>query len=81
MENIFQNIDDLKLIYPDEWLLLGNPKLENTSVMGGVVLYHSQDKKEVCYIGRDKTTDFETVTITFAGDLKKKRSIGILRKL
>ena len=72
MENIFQNIDDLKLIYPDEWLLLGNPKLENTSVMGGVVLYHSQDKKEVCYIGRDKTTDFETVTITFAGDLKKK---------
>ena len=81
MENIFQNIDDLKQIYPDEWLLLGNPKLENTSVMGGVVLYHSQDKKEVCYIGRDKTTDFETVTITFAGDLKKKRSIGILRKL
>ena len=81
MENIFQNIDDLKLIYPDEWLLLGNPKLENTSVMGGVVLFHSQDKKEVCYIGRDKTTDFETVTITFAGDLKKKRSIGILRKL
>ena len=81
MENIFQNMDDLKQIYPDEWLLLGNPKLENTSVMGGVVLYHSQDKKEVCYIGRDKTADFETVTITFAGDLKKKRSIGILRKL
>ena len=81
MENIFQNIDDLKQIYPDEWLLLGNPKLENTSVMGGVLLFHSQDKKEVCYIGRDKTTDFATVTITFAGDLKKKHSIGILRKL
>ena len=75
MENIFQNIDDLKQIYPDEWLLLGNPKLENTSVMGGVVLFHSQDKKEVCYIGRDKITDIETVTIAFAGDLKKNAAL------
>lgn len=81
MENIYQNIDDLKQIYPNEWLLLGNPKLKNTSVIGGIVLFHSQDKKEVCYIGRDKVTNYDTVTITYAGDLRKERRIGILRKI
>ena len=81
MENIYQNIDDLKQIYPNEWLLLGNPKLKNTSVIGGIVIFHSQDKKEVCYIGRDKVTNYDTVTITYAGDLRKERRIGILRKI
>ena len=66
---------------PDEWVLLGNPEMKNTTVLGGVVLYHSKDKKEVCYIGRDKTADFSTVTITFAGNLKQQRKIGIFRKI
>lgn len=81
MEYLYQKIDDLKIIYPDEWLLLGNPKLENTTVLGGIVLYHSKDKKEVCYIGKNKTDDFDTVTITYSGELRKQRRIGILRKL
>ena len=70
MESIYQNIDDLKQIYPSEWLLLGNPKLKNTSVIGGIVLFHSQDKKKVYYIARDKATNYDTVTITYAGDLR-----------
>ncbi len=63
-------MEELKKKYPDEWVLLGDPEMKNTSVLGGVQLYHSKDKKEVCYIGRDKTTDYESVTIAFAGDLK-----------
>ena len=31
--------------YPNEWVLLGNPKTLNSVVLGGVVLYHSADKK------------------------------------
>ena len=81
MENTYIDFDELKEKYPDEWVLLGNPEMKNTTVLGGVVLYHSKDKKEVCYIGRDKTADFSTVTITFAGNLKQQRKIGILRKI
>ncbi|MDZ4759373.1 MAG: hypothetical protein SGJ10_14700 [Bacteroidota bacterium] len=44
----------MKKLYPDEWILLGNPETNDTSVLGGIALYHSKDKKEVCYIGRDK---------------------------
>lgn len=77
----YVSLDELKETYPDEWVLLGNPVLDNTSVLGGTVLFHSKDKKEVCYIGRDKTADYQTVTITFAGDIKQHRRIGILRNL
>lgn len=66
--------------FPDEWVLLGNPVLGKTSVLGGIVLFHSKDKKEVCYIGRDKTTNYATVIIVYAGNLKSNRKIGILKR-
>jgi hypothetical protein len=81
MENIYIEIDELKNMYPNEWVLLGEPKMKDTSVLGGIVLYHSKDKKEVCYIGRDKISEFSTVTITYAGNLKQNRKIGILKRL
>lgn len=81
MDNSYMAFDELKKLYPNEWILLGNPEMENTTILGGIVLYHSKDKKEVCYIGRDKTADYSTVTIAFAGDLKQYRRIGILKKI
>lgn len=81
MDNTYLTLDELKKIYPDEWVLLGNPKMKNTSVLGGIVLYHSKDKKEVCYIGRDKTAEYSTVTIAFAGNLKQNRRVGILKRI
>ena len=81
MNNTYIGFEELKKKYPNEWVLLGNPEMKNTSVLGGVVLFHSKDKKEVCYIGRDKTADFSTVTIAFAGELKQQRKIGILKRI
>ena len=81
MNNTYVAFDELQKLYPNEWILLGNPEMKNTSVLGGVVLYHSKDKKEVYYIGRDKTAGFSTVTIAFAGNLKQNRNIGILRRI
>jgi hypothetical protein len=81
MDKTYVSLEELRKLYPDEWILLGDPEMENTSVLGGTVLYHSKDKKEVCYIGKDKTDDYATVTIAFAGDLKQQRKVGILRRL
>lgn len=81
MKTAYIGFEELKKKYPNEWVLLGNPEMKNTAILGGIVLYHSKDKKEVCYIGRDKTAEFDTVTIAFAGDLKQHRKIGILRRI
>jgi len=47
-------IDDIKKSYPDQWILLGNPVMDEyrQSILSGVVLYHSHDKRELAY--RDK---------------------------
>ncbi len=81
MESTYSTIEELRERYPNEWVLLGEPKMRNTVVLGGILLYHSADKKEVCYIGRDKTAGYSSVTIAFAGDLKQQRKIGILRRV
>jgi len=49
-----RSIDDIKRSYPDEWIVLGNPEMNEyeMDILSGVVLYHSPDKRELAY--RDK---------------------------
>ena len=55
------NINVIKNLYPDEWVLVGNPVKDDTKidVLFGIPIYHCKDKKEVCYIGREKTSSFD----------------------
>ena len=71
------NINDIRKLYPDEWVLLGNPLMDDSKldVLSGVPLYHSKDKKEVCYIGRDKTSAYDKITLIFTGTFKPTRKI------
>jgi hypothetical protein len=78
------NINDIKKLYPEEWVLLGNPVMDNSNidVLSGIPIYHSKDKKEVCYIGRDKTAPFDKVTLIFTGSFKPTRKItGIFNRI
>ena len=78
---MYQSFEKIKQQFPDEWVLLGNPEKKNTNILGGIVLYHSKDKKEVCYIGKDKTIGFSKITLTYTGELKPMRRVGILKRL
>jgi hypothetical protein len=80
MENTYVSMEDAKLLYPDEWLLLGNPVSDENGLhtLGGYVLYHSKAKKEVCYLGRDKTEGYDKITIEFTGEIKKMRRLGVM---
>jgi hypothetical protein len=80
MENTYVSFEEAKLLYPDEWLLLGNPVSDKNGLhtLGGYVLYHSKDKKEVCYLGRDKTEGYDKITLEFTGEIKKMRRLGVM---
>lgn len=54
-------IENIKSLFSNEWVLLGNPITDNNliDVLEGVSICHNKDKKEVCYIGRDKTDEYE----------------------
>jgi len=78
------NIDEIKALYPDEWVLLGNPMMDDSKldVLSGIPLFHSKDKKEVCYLGRDKTSNFEKITLIYTGTFKSTRKItGIFNRI
>ena len=78
------NISEIKLLYPNEWVLLGNPVMDESKidVLQGIPLFHSKDKKEVCYIGRDKTANFEKITLIYTGTFRPIRKItGIFNRI
>jgi hypothetical protein len=78
------DISDIKDLYPDEWVLLGNPIMDDNKidVISGIPLYHSKDKKEVCYIGRDKTAGFDKITLIYTGTFRPVRKItGIFNRI
>jgi len=78
------DISDIKKLYPSEWVLVGNPVMDNSNidVLSGIPIYHSKDKKEVCYIGREKTSAFDKITLIFTGTFKPTRKItGIFNRI
>ncbi len=78
------NISEIKNLFPDEWVLLGNPKndINGIDVLSGIQLYHSKDKKEVCYVGRDKMEGYEKITLIYTGNFKPTRKMtGIFRRI
>lgn len=67
----------IKEKYPDEWVLIGNPKMDEDDfdVAEGIVLLHSKDKKEVCYLGRELVKEYKTFTIIFTGKPRTTRKL------
>ncbi len=49
MESLL-NIPEINSLYPNEWILLGNPVMDDAQidVLSGIPIFHSKDKKEVC---------------------------------
>lgn len=78
----FMNISEIKQLFPDEWVLLGDPKIENTNVLGGFVVYHSKNKKDLLK-GKDLLEPFKLSTWTFTGELPLNRKLwlGLYRKI
>jgi len=74
------NYSELIAKYPNEWILLANPSYNNLEIINGILLYHSKDKREVCYKGRDKTFGFERIIIIYTGNITSHRKIGIMKK-
>ncbi len=81
MEFLF--FEEIKKLYPNEWVLIGNPELRNPEVeasivsqlIGGIVVFHSKDKIELAYEGRDLKKSFESITCVWTGGIPKNRKL------
>ena len=75
------SFDTMKLLYPDEWILIGNPEMDTpllqTSIRNklksGVVLYHSKDRREIGYKAKEVRQGYKSVTLVYSGEIPKNR--------
>ena len=44
-------------------------------VLEGIPLFHSEDKKEVFHIGRDKIANFDKITLIYTGAFRSMKKI------
>ncbi|AQG79790.1 hypothetical protein [Spirosoma montaniterrae] len=70
-------IDQIKAQYPDEWVLVGNPSLSGATVLGGIVIDHSKDKREIAYRQPNWRAQFQSAITVFTGDKPKNRKFWL----
>lgn len=74
-------IDQIRNAYPEQWVLVGNPILNDSNKVGsvvsklqsGTVLYHSKDKREIAYKTKELTQGVERFACIFTGEVPRNR--------
>jgi hypothetical protein len=73
MENEVLNFDQIKLKFPNEWVLLGNPTIEKLKVKSGIVILHNSDKRELAKNRPEWWKIFKSSTTVYTGEFPVNR--------
>lgn len=73
--------EDIQKIYPDEWVVIGNPAFNGMNLLKGTVLAHHVDKRVASLEGGQRREGFSKFTLIFTGQHHAKHHIGLLRTL
>jgi hypothetical protein len=74
-------IETIKMLYPNEWVLVASPKKEGTKVIGGTVLVHDADKRLMALQGRDLIKNHPSATHFYTGEMPNIAKIGVIKKV
>ena len=66
--------------YPDEWILLADYKIEGTEIMGGRVLAHDADKRNLAMRAKDLALPECPKTVFFTGKWPRRAKVGLMQK-
>lgn len=75
VETEFMSFEDIRTLYPDQWVLIGDPEMDTShtlgsiasKLVGGVLLFASKDKREIGYRTKELRTGFKSVTCVYTG--------------
>jgi len=77
----FLSIAEIKRLYPDEWVLLGDPIFDGMDVLGGKVLLNDPGKRNMALRGKGLVSKYARSTHIFTGTFPESATIGILRRI
>lgn len=74
-------ITQIKEMYPNQWVLIGNPELDDKETLGsivsklvqGVVLLASKDKRELAYNAKSLKKGFTRTACIYTGEIPQNR--------
>jgi hypothetical protein len=72
---------EIEVLYPNQWVVLGNPIFDGMDVLEGVVIAHHTDKRIASMEGGERRAPFQKVTLFYVGKLPPPRRIGLLRTI
>jgi len=77
----FLSTEEIRRLYPNEWILLGDPIIEGIEIMGGKVLVHNPDKRSMAMQGRNLIPQYARATHFYTGTFPKRATIGLMRRI
>ena len=81
LESKILSFDVIRLLYPNQWVLIGSPELDDPNTLGsivsklvsGVVLLASKDKREIAQNAKFVRQDHKSVTCVYTGEIPQNR--------
>ncbi len=73
--------EDIKRLYPDEWVLLTDVKAQDLEVLGGKVVLHDQDKHNLALRAQQVVLPDTPKRLIYTGQLPKHAKIGLMRQV
>ena len=74
-------IEQIKIDYPNQWVLIGNPELREPEINGsifsklirGIVLFASKDKREIGYKAQEVSANVEKTACIYTGEIAQNK--------
>lgn len=79
MSKLALNYSNIQSLYPNEWVLIGNPVIDNANVLEGQVIHHNKDKRDVCDYAKSVIDQFDMIKIIYTGQMPKVSRLGIFK--
>ncbi len=73
--------DEIKKSYPNQWVLIAHTCKNSTQILGGKVLLHEADKRDLALKGKDLIRRYPDVNHFYTGEFPSHAHIGLLKKI
>ena len=77
----YLSMDAIKKRYPNEWVFVASTQRDDNKIVGGIVLVHNADKREMALQAREIIKNHADTAHFYTGEFPKIRRIGLMRKI
>ena len=74
----YLSIEDIKQLYPNQWVLLADARAEGLHILGGRVILNAPDKHQLALNGRDLVKEHKQVRHFYTGEHPHQKHIGLI---